>query len=102
LALHIINFAHGAMLTAAMSRLSSRITLRARSLCRGDFPDAYFFVLAMRCSACIGPARMARTATFCWSPASRSDGNALLYAFRRHAHINLSYGFDVVEVGNAF
>ena len=68
--LHIINFAHGALLTAAMFAAFFAYQLaRARSLSRRHRPDARCFSCsATRCSASSSARpRTARTATSCWS-----------------------------------
>jgi branched-chain amino acid transport system permease protein len=65
--LHIINFAHGALLTAAMfAAFFAHKLLGLDPLCRGARPDAAFFVLGYALQRfVIGRRRMARTATSC-------------------------------------
>ena len=105
--LHIINFAHGALLTVAM--FAAFFCYRLLGL------DPYFaaFLLAPL-FFCLGYALQ----RFIIGPAAHGEDrnillvtlglavvieNALLYAFRADTRtINLSYGFNVVEIGPAF
>src|SRR6266487_1132106 len=90
--LHIINFAHGAMLTAAMFA--------------AFFLTPIFFVAGYALQRfVIGPAAHGedRNILLVTLGLAVVMENALLYAFRADTRtINLSYGFDVVEVGTAF
>src|SRR6266542_2621834 len=87
--LHIINFAHGALLTVAM--FAAFFCYRLLGL------DPYLAV--------IGPAAHGedRNILLVTLGLAVVIENALLYAFRADTRtINLPYGFNVVEVGTAF
>jgi branched-chain amino acid transport system permease protein len=105
--LHIINFAHGALLTAAMfAAFFARHALGLDPYVAAVFIAPLFFLLGY------GLQR------FIISPAAQGDDrnillvtlglavvieNALLYAFRADTRtIDLPYAFDTVEVGPAF
>ena len=105
--LHIINFAHGALLTAAMfaAFYAYRLLGLDPYLAAGILTPAFFG---------LGYALQ----RFIIDPASRGEDrnyllitlglavvieNALLFAFRADTRtINLSYAFDVIEIGPAF
>ncbi len=105
--LHIINFAHGALLTAALFA-----AFFANKLFGLD-PYVAALVLAPL-FFCVGYALQ----RFVIGPAAHGEDrnillvtlglavvieNALLYAFRADTRtINLPYAFDVIEIGNAF
>jgi branched-chain amino acid transport system permease protein len=105
--LHIINFAHGALLTAAM--FAAFFAHRLLGL------DPYVAALALTPLFFLLGYGLQR---FVIGPASHGEDrnillvtlglavvieNALLYAFRADTRtINLPYAFDVVEVGTAF
>jgi branched-chain amino acid transport system permease protein len=105
--LHIINFAHGALLTAAM--FAALFTYRLLGL------DPYLAAAILTPLFYLLGYGLQR---FIIGPASRGEDrnillvtlglaviieNALLYAFRADTRtINLGYAFDVVEVGTAF
>jgi len=99
--LHIINFAHGALLTAAMSRVLRVSMARPRSLPRRIGLTPFFSCLATACAIRHGP------------PPHGEDRNILLvtlglavviekhcfYVFRADTRtINLPYAFNVVEL----
>src|SRR5256886_9329927 len=105
--LHIINFAHGALLTCAM--FAAFFAHRLLGL------DPYLAALGLTpLFFCLGYALQ----RFVIGPAAHGEDrnillvtlglavvieNALLYAFRADTRtINLPYAFDVVEVGTAF
>src|SRR5437763_1549780 len=105
--LHIINFAHGALLTCAL--FAAFFCYQLLGL------DPYLAVLGLTpLFFCLGYALQ----RFVIGPAAHGEDhnillvtlglavvieNALLYAFRADTRtINLSYGFNVVEVGPAF
>jgi branched-chain amino acid transport system permease protein len=105
--LHIINFAHGALLTAAM--FAAFFTHKLLGL------DPYVAAIGLTpVFFCLGYALQ----RFVIGPAAHGEDrnillvtlglavvieNALLYAFRADTRtVNLSYGFDVVEIGTAF
>src|SRR5436190_3064609 len=105
--LHIINFAHGALLTTAMFAAFFAFTLA------GIDPYVAVFVLAPLFFAVgyalqrfiIGPAAHGENLNFLLVTLGLSVviENALLYFFRADTRtINLPYAFDVVEIGPAF
>jgi len=105
--LHIINFAHGALLTAAMFAAFFAYTLL------GLDPYLAVFLLAPLFFAAgyalqrfvIGPAAHGEDRNFLLVTLGLAIviENALLYFFRADTRtINLPYAFDVVEVGSAF
>jgi branched-chain amino acid transport system permease protein len=105
--LHIINFAHGAMLTAAMfAAFFAHKLFGLDPYVAAIFLTPIFFVLGyMLQRFVIGPAAHGedRNILLVTLGLAVVMENALLYAFRADTRtINLSYGFDVVEVGTAF
>ena len=105
--LHIINFAHGALLTAAMFAAFFAYTLL------GLDPYLAVFLLAPLFFAAgyalqrfiIGPAAHGEDRNFLLVTLGLAIviENALLYFFRADTRtINLPYAFDVVEIGSAF
>src|ERR1044072_5340379 len=105
--LHIINFAHGALLTAAMfaaffahkilglDPYLAAVGLTPRFFCLGYGLQRFV----------IGPAAHGedRNILLVTLGLAVVIENALLYAFRADTRtINLSYGFNVVEVGTVF
>jgi len=105
--LHIINFAHGALLTAAMFAAFFAYTLL------GLDPYLAVFLLAPLFFAAgyalqrfvIGPAAHGEDRNFLLVTLGLAIviENALLYFFRADTRtINLPYAFDVVEFGSAF
>ena len=105
--LHIINFAHGALLTAAMFAAFFAFTLL------GIEPYAAAFLLGPLFFAIgyalqrfiIGPAAHGEDRNFLLVTLGLAVviENALLYFFRADTRtINLPYAFDVVEIGPAF
>jgi branched-chain amino acid transport system permease protein len=105
--LHIINFAHGALLTAAMFAAFFAYTLF------GIDPYAatlvltpLFFLLGYGLQRfVIGPAAHGDDRNFLLVTLGLAIviQNALLYAFRADTRtINLPYAFDVIQVGTAF
>jgi branched-chain amino acid transport system permease protein len=105
--LHIINFAHGALLTAAMFAAFFAYTLL------GLDPYLAVFLLAPLFFAggyalqrfVIGPAAHGEDRNFLLVTLGLAIviQNALLYFFRADTRtINLPYAFDVVEIGSAF
>jgi branched-chain amino acid transport system permease protein len=105
--LHIINFAHGALLTAAMFAAFFAYTLL------GLDPYLAVFLLAPLFFAAgyalqrfvIGPAAHGEDRNFLLITLGLAIviENALLYFFRADTRtLNLPYAFDVVEVGAAF
>lgn len=105
--LHIINFAHGALLTAAMFA-----AFFAHQLFGLDpyiavlFLTPLFFLLGYGLQRfVIGPASHGedRNSLLVTLGLAVIIENALLYAFRADTRtINLPYAFDVVEIGTAF
>src|SRR6478752_1844822 len=105
--LHIINFAHGALLTVAMFAALFCYTLLGIDPYLAAAPLALLFF-------CLGYALQ----RFVIGPAAHGEDrnillitlglavvieNALLYAFRADTRtVNLPYGFEVVQVGPAF
>ena len=105
--LHIINFAHGAMLTAAMfAAFFAHKLFGLDPYVAAIFLTPIFFVLGYVLQRfVIGPAAHGedRNILLVTLGLAVVIENALLYAFRADTRtINLSYGFDVVEVGTAF
>jgi len=105
--LHIINFAHGAMLTAAMfAAFFAHKLLGLDPYVAAIFLTPIFFVLGYTLQRfVIGPAAHGedRNILLVTLGLAVVIENALLYAFRADTRtINLSYGFDVVEIGTAF
>ena len=105
--LHIINFAHGALLTAAMFAAFFAFTLL------GVDPYTAAFLLAPLFFAVgyalqrfiIGPAAHGEDRNFLLVTLGLAVviENALLYFFRADTRtVNLPYAFDVVEIGPAF
>jgi branched-chain amino acid transport system permease protein len=105
--LHIINFAHGAMLTAAMfAAFFAHKLFGLDPYVAAIFLTPAFFALGYALQRfIIGPAAHGedRNILLVTLGLAVVMENALLYAFRADTRtINLSYGFDVVEVGSAF
>jgi branched-chain amino acid transport system permease protein len=105
--LHIINFAHGAMLTAAMfAAFFAHKLFGLDPYVAAIFLTPIFFMLGYALQRfVIGPAAHGedRNILLVTLGLAVVMENALLYAFRADTRtINLAYGFDVVEVGNAF
>jgi branched-chain amino acid transport system permease protein len=105
--LHIINFAHGAMLTAAMfAAFFAHKLFGLDPYVAAVFLTPIFFAAGYALQRfVIGPAAHGedRNILLVTLGLAVVMENALLYAFRADTRtINLSYGFDVVEVGNAF
>jgi branched-chain amino acid transport system permease protein len=105
--LHIINFAHGALLTAAMFAAffaHKLLGLDPYVAALGLTP--LFFLLGYGLQRfVIGPAAHGedRNILLVTLGLAVVIENALLYAFRADTRtINLSYAFDVIEVGTAF
>ena len=106
--LHIINFAHGALLTAAMFAAFFAYKLLGLDpyLAAIALAPLFFFVLGYALQRfVIGPAAHGedRNILLVTLGLAVVIENALLYAFRADTRtINLPYGFDVIEVGTAF
>jgi branched-chain amino acid transport system permease protein len=105
--LHIINFAHGALLTAAMfAALFAHQLLGLDPYAAAVFIAPLFFLLGYGLQRfIIGPAAHGedRNALLVTLGLALIIENALLYAFRADTRtINVAYAFDVVEVGPAF
>jgi branched-chain amino acid transport system permease protein len=105
--LHIINFAHGAMLTTAMfAAFFAHKLFGLDPYVAAIFLAPAFFALGYALQRfIIGPAAHGedRNILLVTLGLAVVMENALLYAFRADTRtINLSYGFDVVEVGSAF
>jgi branched-chain amino acid transport system permease protein len=105
--LHIINFAHGALLTAAMfAAFFAHRLLGLDPYLAAIFLAPLFYLLGYGLQRCvIGPAAHGedRNILLVTLGLAVVIENALLYAFRADTRtINLSYGFDVVEIGPAF
>jgi branched-chain amino acid transport system permease protein len=105
--LHIINFAHGAMLTVAMfAAFFAHKLLGLDPYVAAVFLTPAFFALGYALQRfVIGPAAHGedRNILLVTLGLAVVMENALLYAVRADTRtINLSYGFDVVEVGTAF
>jgi branched-chain amino acid transport system permease protein len=105
--LHIINFAHGALLTAAMfAALFAHQLLGLDPYVATVFIAPLFFLLGYGLQRfIIGPAARGedRNVLLVTLALAVIIENALLYAFHADTRtINVSYAFDVVEVGPAF
>lgn len=105
--LHIINFAHGALLTAAMfAAFFAYSLLGIDPYLAAVILTPLFFVLGYCLQRfIIGPAAHGEDRNFLLVTLGLAIviENALLYAFRADTRtINLSYAFNVIEVGNAF
>jgi len=105
--LHIINFAHGALLTAAMfAAFFAHRLLGLDPYVAAVFLTPLFFLVGYALQRfVIGPAAHGedRNILLVTLGLAVVIENALLYAFRADTRtINLSYAFDVVEVGPAF
>ena len=105
--LHIINFAHGALLTAAMfAAFFAYHWLGLDPYLAAIGLTPIFFLLGYVLQRfIIGPAAHGedRNILLVTLGLAVVIENALLYAFRADTRtVNLSYGFDVVEVGPAF
>jgi branched-chain amino acid transport system permease protein len=105
--LHIINFAHGALLTAAMfAAFFAHRLLGLDPYVAAVFLTPLFFLVGYTLQRfIIGPAAHGedRNILLVTLGLAVVIENALLYAFRADTRtINLPYAFDVVEVGPAF
>jgi branched-chain amino acid transport system permease protein len=105
--LHIINFAHGALLTAAMfAAFFAYRLLGLDPYIAAVFLTPLFFLLGYGLQRfVIGPAAHGedRNVLLVTLGLAVVIENALLYAFRADTRtINLPYAFDVIEVGTAF
>jgi branched-chain amino acid transport system permease protein len=105
--LHIINFAHGALLTAAMfAALFAYRLLGLDPYLAAAVLTPLFYLLGYGLQRfVIGPASHGedRNILLVTLGLAVIIENALLYAFRADTRtINLGYAFDVVEVGTAF
>jgi len=105
--LHIINFAHGALLTAAMfAAFFAHKTLGLDPYIAAMILTPLFFLLGYALQRfVIGPAAHGedRNILLVTLGLAVVIENALLYAFRGDTRtIDLSYAFDVVEIGTTF
>jgi branched-chain amino acid transport system permease protein len=105
--LHIINFAHGALLTAAMfAAFFAHRTLGLDPYIAAVMLTPLFFLLGYALQRfVIGPAAHGedRNILLVTLGLAVVIENLLLYAFRADTRtINLSYAFNVVEIGTAF
>jgi branched-chain amino acid transport system permease protein len=105
--LHIINFAHGALLTSAMFAAFFAYTqLKLDPYLAALVLTPLFFLLGYALQRfLIGPAAHGEDRNFLLVTLGLAVviENALLYFFRGDTRtINLSYGFDVIEIGPAF
>jgi len=105
--LHIINFAHGALLTAALfAAFFANKLLGIDPYVAALFLAPLFFGIGYALQRfVIGPAAHGedRNILLVTLGLAVMIENALLYAFRADTRtINLSYAFDVVEIGNSF
>jgi branched-chain amino acid transport system permease protein len=105
--LHIINFAHGALLTAAMFAVFFACTqLGLDPYLAAVFLTPLFFVLGYGLQRfLIGPAARGEDRNFLLVTLGLAIviENALLYFFRADTRIiNLPYAFSTIEVGSAF
>lgn len=105
--LHIINFAHGALLTAAMFAAFFAYTLLGLDpyLSAILLTPLFFLIGYILQRFIIGPAAHGEDRNFLLVTLGLAVliENAMLYAFRADTRtINLPYAFDVVAVGTAF
>ena len=105
--LHIINFAHGAALTAALfaAFFANKLLGLDPYVAAFFLAPLFFGVGYMLQRFVIGPAAHGedRNILLVTLGLAVVIENALLYAFRADTRtINLPYAFDVVEIGNAF
>jgi branched-chain amino acid transport system permease protein len=105
--LHIINFAHGALLTAAMfaAFFAHRILGLDPYVAVFDLAPLFFLLGYGLQRFIIGPAAHGedRNILLVTLGLAVVIENALLYAFRADTRtVNLPYAFDVVEIGSAF
>jgi len=105
--LHIINFAHGALLTAAMFAAFFAYTVLGLDpyLAALLLTPAFFVVGYTLQRFIIGPAAHGDDRNFLLITLGLAVmiENGLLYAFRADTRtINLPYAFDVIEIGPAF
>ena len=105
--LHIINFAHGALLTAAMFAAFFAYSLFGIDpyLAVVILTPLYFALGYGLQRFVIGPAAQGEDRNFLLVTLGLAIviENALLYAFRADTRtINLPYAFNVIEIGNAF
>ena len=105
--LHIINFAHGALLTAALfaAFFANKLLGLDPYVAAFFLAPLFFGVGYMLQRFVIGPAAHGedRNILLVTLGLTVVIENALLYAFRADTRtINLPYAFDVVEIGNAF
>jgi len=105
--LHIINFAHGALLTAAMfaAFFAHKLFGLDPYVAAAGLTPLFFFIGYALQRYVIGPASHGddRSILLVTLGLAVVIENALLYAFRADTRtINLPYAFEVVEFGNAF
>ena len=105
--LHIINFAHGALLTAAMFAAFFAYTLLGLDPYVAVFllTPAFFVIGYALQRYVIGPAAHGDDRNFLLVTLGLAVviENALLYAFRADTRtVNLPYAFDVIAMGNLF
>lgn len=105
--LHIINFAHGALLTAAMFAAFFAYTVLGLDPYLAVFllAPAFFVVGYALQRYVIGPAAHGDDRNFLLITLGLAVviENALLYAFRADTRtVNLPYAFNVIEIGNMF
>jgi branched-chain amino acid transport system permease protein len=102
--LHIINFAHGALLTAALFAVFFLNRLLGPYLAALVLAPAFFVIGYGLQRVIIGPAAHGedRNILLVTLGLAVMIENALLYAFRADTRtVNLTYGFDVIDVGVA-
>ena len=105
--LHIINFAHGALLTAAMfaAFYAYRLLGLDPYLAAGILTPSFFVLGYALQRFIIGPASRGEDRNYLLITLGLAVviENALLFAFRADTRtINLGYAFDVIEIGPAF
>src|SRR5229473_8682326 len=105
--LHIINFAHGALLTAALyaAFFAHRLLGLDPYLAAFALTPAFFAIGYALQRFVIGPASAGDDRNYLLVTLGLAVvvENGLLYAFRADTRtINLSYAFDVIELGPAF